>query len=78
MREMVYTMDEGQLFRVLTAIRFLGEIREVEDPTDQAEILTDIQILLTAFVLDLKLLPADRTNPPTLGTHPVQMVKLDA
>ena len=75
---MVYTMDEGQLFRVLTAIRFLGEIREAKDPAAQSEIITDTQILLTAFVLDLKLLPADRTNLPTLGTRPVQMVKLDA
>ena len=69
---MVYTMDEGQLFRVLTAIRFLGEIREVEDPTDQAEIITDTQILLTAFVLDLKLFPTDRTNPPAPGTQPTE------
>jgi len=75
---MLYTMDEGQLLRVWTAMRFLGEIREAKDPTAQSEIITDTQILLTAFVLDLKLLPADRTNPPTLGTHPVQMVKLDA
>jgi len=75
---MLYTMDQGQLLRVWTAMRFLGEIREAKDPTAQSEIITDTQMLLTAFVLDLKPLPEDQTNPSTFGTHPIQMVKLDA
>jgi hypothetical protein len=75
---MVYTMNERQLFRVWTVIRFLGEIREIEDPITQAEILTDAQILLTAFVLDLQPLSRDRTNTAELATSPGQAVKLDA
>ena len=75
---MVYTMDEGQLFRVWTVIRFLGEMREIDDPAAQTEILTDAQILLTAFVLDLQPLPEHRTTSPKFRTNPAQRAKLDA
>jgi hypothetical protein len=78
LNKMVYTMDEGQLFRVWTVIRFLSEMRETEDPIAQSEILTDAQILLTAFVLDLQPLPGGRTNLAKFGTNPAQTVKLDA
>jgi len=53
----MYTMDDRQLLKVWTAIRYLGAIREITDPTAQSEVLTEVQILLTAFVLDLKTLP---------------------
>jgi hypothetical protein len=54
---MVYTMDEGQLLRVWAVICCFGEIREIQDPIIQSEILTNAQILLTAFVLELQPLP---------------------
>ena len=50
---MVYTMNEAQLLGLWTATRLLGEIRRVEDPTAQAELLTKSQILLTAFIAGL-------------------------
>jgi hypothetical protein len=75
---MVYTMDEGQLLRVWSVIRCFEEIREITDPLMQSEILTDAQILLTAFVLDLKPLPEYQTGPTTLTTGPDQRVKFDA
>jgi hypothetical protein len=75
---MTYTMNEGQLYRVWTVIRFLGEIRETKDRLAQCEILTDAQILLTAFVLDLQSLPGDQTNCRQLTIDPVPTVNFDA
>jgi hypothetical protein len=60
-RKMIYTMDESQLLRVWTVISCFGRIRETEDPSIQSEILTNAQILLTAFVLDLE--PLDGIKP---------------
>jgi hypothetical protein len=60
---MIYTMDESQLLRVWTVISCFGRIRETEDPSIQSEILTNAQILLTAFVLDLEPLDGDQTQP---------------
>lgn len=57
---MVYTMDDGQLLRVWSVIRQFSEIREINDPVVQSEMLTAAQILLTAFVLELQPLPADQ------------------
>jgi hypothetical protein len=67
--EMVYTIEEGQLLRLWTVIRYFGVIREIQDPVAQAEILTDAQILLTAFVLDLQPAGGDQTSsaPPRTG-----------
>jgi hypothetical protein len=38
---MVYTTDDGQLLGLWTAIRLIGEVREIQDPMVQAEILTE-------------------------------------
>jgi hypothetical protein len=51
---MVYTTDDGQLLGLWTAIRLIGEVRGIEDPMVQAQILTQPQILLTAFAVVLK------------------------
>ena len=75
---MLYTMDQGQLLRVWTAMRFLGEIREAKDPTAQSEIITDTQMLLTAFVIDLKPLVGDQTNSAPPRTSLDQIVTFDA
>jgi hypothetical protein len=75
---MVYTMDEGQLLRVWAVICCFGEIREIQDPIIQSEILTNAQILLTAFVLELQPLPDDQTTSVALRADPAQMAKLDA
>ena len=40
---MVYTTDDAQLLGLWTAMRFLGEIREIKDPMAQAEIIPEIQ-----------------------------------
>jgi hypothetical protein len=63
---MVYTVDEGQLPRVCTAISCFERIREIQDPTIQSKILTNAQILLTAFALELRPLPEDQASsaPP--------------
>ena len=50
---MVYTTDDGQLLALWTAIRLIGEVREIQDPMVQAEILTEAQTLLTAFAVVL-------------------------
>ena len=50
---MTYTIDEHQLVELWTAISCLGHIREISDPLARSEILTQAQIHLTAFVLDL-------------------------
>ena len=60
---MRYEVDEGQLLRVWTVMRYFAEMRRIEDPIIQSEILTNAQILLTAFVLDLKPLDGDQTPP---------------
>ena len=64
--KMLYTMDEGQLLRVWSVIRCFAEIREIADPLIQSEILTDAQLLLTAFVLELQPLPGDQASSATL------------
>jgi hypothetical protein len=49
-----FRTDEAQLLGLWAATRLLGEIRDLEDPMDRAELLTKAQILLTAFVLGLE------------------------
>ena len=75
---MHYTLDQDQLLRICAVIRYLGIIREIRDPTAQAEVLTEAQILLTAFVLDLEPAPRDQANPITLRTRLNEMPGLDA
>ena len=64
--EMIYPIDEDQLFRVWSVIRCFQVMREIRDPVIQSKILTDAQILLTAFVLDLQPLPGDQASAATL------------
>jgi hypothetical protein len=51
--EMVYRINEHQLLRVWSVISSFSRIREIDDPLAQSEILTNAQMLLTAFVFDL-------------------------
>jgi hypothetical protein len=53
-KKMVYTIDERQLVRLRSVMRCFSQIREVKDPDTQSEILTNAQIILTTFILDLK------------------------
>jgi hypothetical protein len=57
---MVYTIDERQVLRIWSVICCFAEIRQIQDPVAQSEILTKAQMFLTAFVLDLK---------PSRGEH---------
>jgi len=45
----------------------LGEVREILDPADRSEVLTEAQALLTAFVLMLKPLPTDKVRSSREG-----------
>ena len=75
---MVYTMDVDQLFGLWTVIRLLGEVRDIPDAIIRSEILTEAQILLTAFVLGLKSLPRDEADPIALRTSLNEMTGFDA
>jgi hypothetical protein len=56
-----FRTDEAQLLGLWAATRLLGEIRDLEEPMDRAELLTKAQILLTAFMVGLEPLGPDRT-----------------
>jgi hypothetical protein len=56
---MVYTIDERHLLELWTAISCLGNIREIADPLVRSELLTQAQMHLTAFVLDLQSSPGE-------------------
>ena len=73
---MVYTMDECQLLDLWSVMRCFTQMREVNDPVTRSEILTNAQILLTAFVLDLKPLEKTSSAPPTTSLD--QIVTFDA
>ena len=75
---MVYTTDDGQLLGLWTAIRLIGEVREIQDPIVQDEVLTEAQILLTAFVLGLEPLGADQTSSASPRAGLGQVVRFDA
>jgi hypothetical protein len=75
---MVYTMEEGQLLRLWSVIRCFEVIRDIQDPVAQSEILTRAQILLTAFVLDLKPSSEEHTGSVTLGRGLDQTVRFAA
>jgi hypothetical protein len=56
---MVYTMDERQLLDLWTVASCLEHAREIPDPLARSEFLTQAQIHLTAFILDLQPAPRD-------------------
>ena len=58
---MVYRINEHQLLRVWSVISSFSRIREIDDPLAQSEILTNAQMLLTAFVFDLEAVDVDQT-----------------
>ena len=59
--EMVYRINEHQLLRVWSVISSFSRIREIDDPLAQSEILTNAQMLFTAFVFDLEAVDVDQT-----------------
>jgi hypothetical protein len=73
-----FRTDESQLLELWMATRLLGEIRQTEHRGDQAELLTKVQILLTAFVRGLEPLGADQASSafPRAGLR--QAVRFDA
>jgi hypothetical protein len=75
---MAYTIDERQLLRLWSVTRCFTQIREVNDLEIQFHILNDAQIFLTAFLLDLKPLIGDQTNPAQPRTSLDQIVTFDA
>ena len=58
---MVYGINEHQLLRVWSVISSFSRIREIDDPLAQSEILTNAQMLFTAFVFDLEAVDVDQT-----------------
>jgi hypothetical protein len=69
-------MDECQLLDLWSVMRCFTQMREVNDPVTRSEILANAQILLTAFVLDLKPLEKTSSAPPTTSLD--QIVAFDA
>jgi hypothetical protein len=78
MKKMVYTMDECQLLRLWSVMHCFTQVREINDPVTQSEILTNAQMLLTAFVIDLKPLVGDQTSSAAPKTSLDQIVTFDA
>jgi hypothetical protein len=76
--KMVYTIDECQLLRVWSVMRCFSQIREVNNPAAQSHILTNAQIVLTTFLLDLKPLVGDQTSSAPPKTSLDQMATFDA
>ena len=75
---MVYTTDDAQLLGLWTAIRFLGELREIEDPIAHDEILMRTQLLLTSFAVGLEPRICDQTGPGSPRAGLGQVVRFDA
>ena len=75
---MFYMTDNAQLLGLWTAIRFLGEVREIEDPIAHNEILMHAQILLTAFVVGLEPRICDQTSSGSPRAGLGQVVAFDA
>jgi hypothetical protein len=71
-------LDECQLLRLWSVMHCFTQIREINDPVNQSEILTSDQMLLTAFVIDLKPLVGDQTNSAPPRTSLDQIVTFDA
>jgi hypothetical protein len=75
---MVYMTDDGRLLGLWTAIRLIGVIREIQDPTVRDEILTKAQTLLTAFCVELKPLRCDQIGSTPTSTALGEVEKCDA
>ena len=75
---MVYTTDDAQLLGLWTAIRFLGEVREIKNPNAHNEILIQTQILLTAFVVGLEPRICDQTSSGSPRAGLGRVVAFDA
>jgi hypothetical protein len=75
---MVYSIDEYQLLRLWSIMRCFAEIRENTDRETQYEILTNAQIHLTAFLLDLKPSIGDQTSSTPPRTSPDRIATFDA
>ena len=75
---MVYTTDDAQLLGLWTAIRFLGEVREIEDPIAHDELLIRTQLLLTAFVVGLEPRICDQTSSGSPRAGLGQVARFDA
>ena len=75
---MVYTMDECQLLRLWSVMHCFTQVREINDPVTQSEILINAQMLLTAFVIDLKPLVGDQTGSAPPKTSLDEIVTFDA
>ena len=57
---MEFRTDDAQLLGLWKATWLLGEIRGLGDRSDQAELLTKVQILLAAFMVGLEPLGPDQ------------------
>jgi hypothetical protein len=75
---MVYTINEGQLLHVWMVISCVALLRESKDPLIQSEFLTRAQILLTAFVVDLKPLHGDRAGSSNSAADPERILRFAA
>jgi hypothetical protein len=75
---MVYMTDDGPLLGLWTAIRLIGVIREIQDPTLRDEILTKAQTLLTAFCVELKPQVCDQIGSTPTRTALGELEKCDA
>jgi hypothetical protein len=53
-------------------------MREIDDPVTQSEILTNAQVLLTAFVIDLKPLVGDQPSSAAPRTSLDRIATFDA
>ena len=77
-KKLLYTTDDGQLLGLWVAIRLIGEVREIQDPIVHDNVLTEAQILLTAFFVDLKPQLGDQTSAATFRTCLGGREKFDA
>jgi len=65
-----YVIEDRQLLGLWAVIEYFGVLREITDEEDRSEILTQAQILLTGFIVDLQPLPKDQANQVLFGSHP--------
>ena len=77
-KNMLYTMNQCQLLRLWSVMHCFTQIREINDPVTQSEILTNAKVLLTAFVIDLKPLVGDQPSSALPRTSLDQIATFDA
>ena len=77
-KNMLYTMDQCQLLRLWSVMHCFTQMREINDPVTQSEILTNAQVLLTAFVIDLKPWVGDQPSSAPPRTSLDQIATFDA